>query len=88
MVGFGGSASGFLQVTDADSVDSLKGESVQVGGSAGEALVIGGDYIVGYDKNCKPTYKGGDISVGVGAGSPIEGHAFRTFSGGFVGGQK
>lgn len=76
------SASIFLQVTNASSLDALKGQGYVMGGSAGEALVIGGDIVTGWADG-KPSASalfGVQASIGVGGGFPVEGHAMATYT--------
>jgi len=67
-----------VQVTSAKTVSQLKGLGVSVGGSGGEGLSFGGG-LVGSD-----SYKGGELSAGVGFGVfPGEGHSIVTVTGGY-----
>ena len=65
------SAGGFAQATNAKDLNKLKGSSGEFGGSAGEALVIGLDVVTGVGEG---EYEGGELSIGVGGGIPIEAH--------------
>ena len=72
------SSVGFNFSADAKNAQSLTGISYDVGGSAGRVLVgpvgasLGGDYVYSDDAH------GGGLSVGIGVGTPVEGHAFKT----------
>jgi RHS repeat-associated protein len=76
--GMGGiNASGGLmfQVTTADTIYNLKGFSTQTGGSFGEPISIGGEYIIGNG------YTGVNINVGIGGGlTPGELHSVLEYA--------
>jgi hypothetical protein len=80
----GCSAGGFLEVTNADSVNDLKGGSIQAGGSFGEGLVLGGDYIVGLNGKGMPSYQGVEVNLGIGGGLPLDLHVLGSLSTGFA----
>jgi hypothetical protein len=72
--GYGGAGVGSsFQVgyTNADTVYDLQGPVLQTGASGGEYIVGGAEYTTSHDG----TVKGGNISLGVGAGTPLEEHA-------------
>jgi RHS repeat-associated protein len=79
-LGGGGSAGGFVAVTDADCTGQLKGTSVSLGASGGEGISAGGDIVTGLDDNGRPTYGGVTLNAGVGGGLPVEAHGFGTYT--------
>ena len=89
--GAGGSGAIFLQATNAENVNNLKGPGFEVGGSGGELIVGGIDYVGGLgneDGSNFPintmTYSGISLNLGLGGGTPIEGHANLTGTAGFT----
>jgi hypothetical protein len=66
------SAGGFAQFTTADTVSQLKGIGGQVGGSFGEGITAGGDFVFGQG------YVGGQATIGIGGGLPAEIHGGGT----------
>jgi RHS repeat-associated protein len=89
--GAGGSGAIFAQVTDAPNVNNLKGPGFEVGVSGGELLVGGIDYVGGLGNtngNNFPvnttTFKGVSLNLGVGGGTPLEGHANVTGTAGWT----
>ena len=70
--GFSVGGSGFVQVTTAPCVSSLKGIGGTVGGSGGEGPTLGGGAVFGTG------YGGGEFTVGGGIGTPIEIHGGGT----------
>jgi RHS repeat-associated protein len=86
--GFGGqilasySSTVFFQVTNASSLDALKGQGYVLGASGGEGVVIGGDVVTGW-ANGRPSPSslfGGQLSIGLGGGFPVEAHAMPTYT--------
>ncbi|GEM_PF-2201388 len=74
--GVGVSGTVQYQTTNADSIEQLRGPQVQVGGSGGEFVNVGAEYVVGNG------YQGTNIQVGIGAGlAPVEMHGFLETSG-------
>ena len=81
---YGGSV--FAQLTDAGSLNALKGPGWNVGGSGGEGVVVGGDIVTGW-ANGGPSpgsYVGLQISAGGGGGFPFEGHSGVNYTGGIT----
>jgi len=75
----------FAQVTTAKCVDQLKGLGFQMGGSAGEAITGGADFVGGLDNDLKVSYTGGQVGIGLGAKVPFPGevHVMGTLTGGW-----
>ena len=68
-------AGGFVQVTDALCVNSLKGAGIDLGMSGGEGITGGASYVAGINpKTLERTYNGINLELGVGGGAPISGH--------------
>ncbi len=89
--GAGGSGAVFVQLTDAANVNNLKGPGFEVGVSGGELVVGGIDYVGGLGNtngNNFPvnttTFKGISLNLGVGGGTPVEGHANVTGTAGWT----
>lgn len=88
--GAGGSAGGFAQWTNADSVCELKGLSVEAGGSLGELFGIGADVLRGVVtgwtdsgdfKGVGLGYTGFQVNGGFTGGPlPFEAHGFGSYS--------
>jgi RHS repeat-associated protein len=89
--GAGGSGGVFAQFTNAPNVNNLKGPGFDVGISGGEGFVAGIDYVGGLGNTNgdnfpvnTTTYKGLALNLGVGGGTPVEGHANVTGSAGWT----
>ncbi len=80
----GGSGGGFVEVTNADEVNDLRGGSIQAGGSLGEGVVVGGDYIVGLNNDGSVSYQGFELNAGLGLGMPIDLHLLGQLSTGIA----
>jgi len=65
-------------------VSDLKGFGFQVGGSIGEGISVGGDYLFGIGPNGM-TYQGGQISIAATLGLlfDFDIHALATFAAGW-----
>lgn len=75
MGGVGGSYGVVLQVTNAEDIYKLKGLSTQTGGSVGEGLTAGLEYIIG------DGYSGVNFSFGPGGGlTPAELHSIAEYA--------
>ena len=61
----------FGEGTGAAQVSDLAGGSVQMGGSAGEGIGIGGDYIVGLNDDWSTSYQGGEVNLGLAGNAPL-----------------
>lgn len=72
----------FFQITNAGSLDTLKGPGYMIGGSGGEGPVLGVDWVMGMNNNgpAPSLYQGLQVSFGVGGGMPVEGHALGTYT--------
>ena len=80
----GGSVSAGIvfSTTNSRNVSELAGQALSVGISAGEGLVVGVNVII--PLNIAETgYWGYDFSIGVGGGTPVEGHAIYNYTGFF-----
>ena len=81
-VGASASAGIVFSTTNSRNVSELAGQSLSVGISAGEGLVGGVNVII--PLNIAETgYWGYDFSIGVGGGTPAEGHAIYNYTGFF-----
>jgi RHS repeat-associated protein len=75
MGGVGGSGGIIIQVTTAKDIYQLKGLSTQTGGSIGEGLVVGVEYIIG------DGYTGVNFTFGLGGGwTPVELHSVAEYA--------
>ena len=81
-VGASASAGIVFSTTNSRNVSELAGQALSVGISAGEGLVVGVNAII--PLNIAETgYWGYDFSIGVGGGTPAEGHAIYNYTGFF-----
>ena len=81
-VGASASAGIVFSTTNSRNVSELAGQALSVGISAGEGLVVGVNVII--PLNIAETgYWGYDFSIGVGGGTPAEGHAIYNYTGFF-----
>ena len=81
-VGASASAGIVFSTTNSRNVSELAGQALSVGISAGEGLVVGVNVII--PLNIAETgYWGYDFSIGVGGGTPVEGHAIYNYTGFF-----
>jgi len=75
---YAGASGGFsvnLEVTNADTVEQLRGFGLQTGGSAGDGLFVEGGAIAG------PDYAGSYIGLGLGGGAtPVAGYIYNTYT--------
>ncbi len=79
VAGAGGSLTATGQVTGGD-IYTLRGSGVNAGASGGEIIVGGLDVVSsGEGLNAEPI--GGAVNIGLGVGTPVEGHAFSTQTG-------
>ena len=68
----------YVAFTNARDVYNLEGKTLQVGGSGGEGLVFGGDFLyLNRNKATKENYQGGSVNVGAGLGL-VDIHAMIT----------
>jgi hypothetical protein len=75
MGGIGGSYGAIIQVTNAKDIYQLKGLSTQTGGSIGEGLTVGLEYIIG------DGYTGVNFAFGPGGGlTPGELHSVAEYA--------
>jgi RHS repeat-associated protein len=75
MGGVGGSGGIIIQVTNAKDIYQLKGLSTQTGGSIGEGLTVGIEYIIG------DGYTGVNFTFGPGGGwTPVELHSVAEYA--------
>jgi len=84
-----GFAGGFIQWTDAESVDDLQGFSLQTGLGIDVGVAVGADLVMGFDASSLdlllsgPTYQGGQVNLGIGF-SPLVAE-IHTYLAGSVG---
>ena len=75
MGGVGGSGTVIMQVTNAKDIYQLKGWSTQTGGSVGEGLTVGLEYVIG------DGYHGVNFTFGPGGGlTPVELHSIAEYA--------
>ena len=81
-VGAGGSAGIVVQISNSRNVAELAGQAISVGVSGGEVVVFGFETVIPLNIG-ETGYWGFDFSVGVGGGTPMEGHAIYNYTGFF-----
>ncbi len=81
-VGAGGSAGIVVQISNSRNVAELAGQAISVGVSGGEVVVFGFETVIPLNIG-ETGYWGFDSSVGVGGGTPMEGHAIYNYTGFF-----
>ncbi len=78
--GAGGSAGVTYHTSGAPTIHDLNGQSTQLGGSVGEGVSVGGEWVNAMDRSGN-WYQGFEVNLGLGAGVfPAETHVYRVDS--------